>query len=73
MSSSPFLNAISQAMRQKGYALKTEKPICSGLSASSCLKANSIHKRCFYFMRPINKKTERTHKAWLSSISIVCC
>ena len=25
MSSSPFLNAISQAMRQKGYALKTEK------------------------------------------------
>lgn len=25
MSTSPFLNAISQAMRQKGYALKTEK------------------------------------------------
>lgn len=25
MSSSPFLSAISQAMRQKGYALKTEK------------------------------------------------
>ncbi len=25
MSSRPFLNAISQAMRQKGYALKTEK------------------------------------------------
>ena len=24
MSSSPFLNAISQAMRQKGYALKAE-------------------------------------------------
>lgn len=25
MFSSPFLSAISQAMRQKGYALKTEK------------------------------------------------
>ena len=35
MSSSPFLSAISLAMRQKGYALKTEKIYLHWINASS--------------------------------------
>lgn len=135
MSSSPFLNAISQAMRQKGYALKTEKTylhwikrfiLFHGKQHPKDMGADEV--RAFlsylanqhhvatgtqkialnalaflynkYLNQPLgqldfvpaskprrlpivlsipevqkilNKKTERTHKAWLSSISIICC
>ncbi|MDY0249744.1 MAG: phage integrase N-terminal SAM-like domain-containing protein [Pseudomonas sp.] len=68
MSNSPFLNAISQAMRQKGYALKTEQTYLHWTNRLILFHGKQHIKKGFDFYARHKQKTEPTHKAWLSSI-----